>query len=138
MPPHFPETDAVIRRACDDRRTVAIIDDEKDIADLYCRICASRGLRVSFVAYNGAEAVEMLKRTGCPDVLLIDHRMPAMTGLEAMRRMLEIEPGARFIVLSADDDIHEDAIRAGAKAFLKKPACLGEIHRILAQVLGEP
>jgi two-component system chemotaxis response regulator CheY len=63
--------------------------------------------------------------------------MPALTGLEAMKAMLEIEPGARFIFLSASEEIREESLEAGARAFLKKPVFLAEIKSTIMKVLNE-
>ncbi len=120
------------------QRTVAIIEDERDIVDIYSRICVLKGLRVAFIAYDGANALELFKKAVCPDVILIDHRMPNMTGLEAMKKMLDIDPGARFVFLSADEEVREQALKAGAKAFLKKPASISEIYDAIMKVLDGP
>lgn len=134
IPAHLTETCMEKEHA---EKTVAIIEDEQDIVDIYSRICESMGLKIAFVAYDGREGLETFRISPCPDVLLIDHRMPALTGLEAMSEMLDIEPEARFIVLSASDEIRDDALKAGARAFLKKPAFIAEIKNTIMMVLGE-
>jgi len=63
--------------------------------------------------------------------------MPALTGLEAMKAMLEIEPCARFIFLSASDEVRDESLEAGARAFLKKPAALADIKNTIMKVLNE-
>ncbi len=63
--------------------------------------------------------------------------MPQMTGLEAMKRILDIDPCARFIVLSADEVVRDEAMETGARAFVKKPASLAEICRTLERVLSQ-
>lgn len=78
-------------------------------------------LRVVAEASNGAEAVEAFDRHR-PDVTLLDLRMPIMEGVEAVRRIREIDALARVIVLTTydtDEDIAR-ALRAGAKAYVLK------------------
>ncbi|MGA9139895.1 MAG: response regulator [Methanocella sp.] len=117
---------------------VAIIEDNADIADLYVRLVEATGMHVGFLARDGAEAVEAFRHAGkTPDVLLIDHRMPVKSGLTAMREMLTIDPSARFIFISADDGIRDEAMAAGAKAFLRKPAGMKEILAAIELVLNE-
>ncbi|HTY90806.1 MAG TPA: response regulator [Methanocella sp.] len=135
IPAQFTGTNVRVRCM---KKTVAIIEDEKDIVDLYSKICESMGLKVSFVAYDGLEGLETFKNSFCPDVILIDHRMPAMTGLEAMRAMLDVEPEARFVFLSASQEVQDDALEAGARAFLMKPALMAEIKNTISRVLDEP
>ncbi len=139
MTAYLPGYDDATRGfSCKNQRTVAIIEDERDIVDIYSRICALKGLKVSFIAYDGIDALNMFRDTVCPPgVILIDHRMPNMSGLEAMRMMLDIDPRAKFVFLSADEDVREQALEAGAKAFLKKPASINEICSVVFRVLDE-
>jgi len=136
---YLPGSDDATRGfAGKNQRSVAIIEDERDIVDIYSRICTLKKLRISFVAYDGIDALEQFRNIVCPpDVILIDHRMPNMTGLEAMKRMLEIDPRGRFVFLSADEDVREQPLEAGAKAFLKKPASINEIYSVIVRVLDE-
>jgi two-component system, NarL family, invasion response regulator UvrY len=57
-----------------------------------------------------------------PDVVVMDIAMPGMGGLEALRRILSHDPGARVLTLSAHDDpMHaRRALREGARGFLSK------------------
>jgi two-component system chemotaxis response regulator CheY len=135
MQRHFAGTDG--KPSYNKQKTVAIIEDERQIVELYINICESMGLKIAFIAYDGGEGLEAFQKSLCPDIILIDHRMPALTGLEAMKAMLEIEPGARFIFLSASEEIREDSLEAGARAFLKKPVFLAEIKSTIMKVLNE-
>ncbi len=132
---YLPGSDAIKGVSYQSQRTVAIVEDERGIVDIYSRICALKGYRIAFIAYDGADALELFKNTVCPDIILMDHRMPGMNGLEAMKNMLYIDPGAKFIFLSADDEVREEALEAGAKAFLKKPAGIKEIYGVITKVL---
>lgn len=78
-------------------------------------------LAVVAEAADGHEAIEAF-RLHRPDVTLMDLRMPGMEGVEAVRRIREIDPQARVIVLTtydADEDIAH-ALQAGAKAYILK------------------
>ncbi len=115
---------------------VAIIEDNREVVDLYAMLVRSRGMRVGFVARDGAEAVRAFAAAQrLPDVLIIDHRMPAKSGLEAMREMLALRPEARFVFISADADTRAEALAAGAKAFVQKPASINEIAETILNVL---
>ena len=72
-------------------------------------------------ASNGLEAVEKADRFD-PDVILMDIRMPELDGLEATRRILAADKGARILVLTTfdlDEYVYE-ALRAGASGFVLK------------------
>jgi two-component system, NarL family, response regulator LiaR len=72
-------------------------------------------------AADGVEAVDLVRRTE-PDVALLDLVMPRLGGLEAIRRIREVAPATRVLVLTsfADDDTVLPAVRAGAAGYLLK------------------
>jgi len=107
---------------------VAIVEDEKELVDVYERVFKKNGMSLCYVAFNGREAVQKyIECTPKPHVVLMDYRMPIMNGLEATKELLKFDPDARIIFLSADIGVKDEALKAGAKAFLKKPAGLKEI-----------
>jgi DNA-binding NarL/FixJ family response regulator len=90
-------------------------------------------------AATGIEAVEVVERTA-PDVVLMDLRMPGMTGIEATQAILERRPETRILILtmSENDDSLFAAMRAGARGYLPKDADSGElVHAIRAAAVGE-
>jgi DNA-binding NarL/FixJ family response regulator len=88
-------------------------------------------------AADGIEAVELVQRTK-PDVALLDLIMPRLGGLEAIRRIREVAPATRVLVLTsfADDDTVLPAVRAGAAGYLLKdvqpPELVGAIRTVHA------
>ncbi len=88
-------------------------------------------------AGNGAEAVDAYGRHR-PDVTLLDLRMPVMEGVEAVRRIRELDPRARVIVLTTydtDDEI-ASALKAGAKAYVLKDISADELVNCIREVLA--
>lgn len=108
---------------------VLIVDDESDILVLVEAVIerANEGLRVVGNATNGVEAIERWRETE-PDVILLDHQMPEMTGLETAEAILAEQPDQRIILFSAylDDDTHRQASALGITACLAK----GDMSRI--------
>jgi DNA-binding NarL/FixJ family response regulator len=86
-------------------------------------------------AADGEEAVALAEQVR-PDVVLMDLRMPRLDGAEATRRLRELCPEIRVIVLTtyADDRSVIDALRAGARGYLTKDAGAAEIRRALHDV----
>ena len=74
-------------------------------------------------AENGERAIALAK-VHKPDVILMDLRMPVMNGVEATRRLTQIAPAVRVVVLTTFDEDEEvfEALRAGAVGYLLK-AC---------------
>ena len=102
--------------------TVFIVDDDMFIHTVLTRLFAIRGHRVIESAYDGQDAIEKFQEmTEKPDVILMDHRMPIMKGLDATQRLLELDPSLRILFVSADETVREAAMEVGAIAFLTKP-----------------
>jgi two-component system NarL family response regulator len=85
-------------------------------------------MRLVAEAETGAQAVALALEHR-PDVILMDLRMPAMGGVEAIRAIRSAWPNARVIVLTTydgDEDIYQ-ALQAGARAYLLKDASRAEL-----------
>jgi DNA-binding NarL/FixJ family response regulator len=86
-------------------------------------------------AGDGEQAVEMA-REHAPDVVVMDVRMPGLTGIQAARRIKEEEPGTKILVLTIsdeEDDLYE-AIKAGANGYLLKEISIDEIAHAVRSV----
>jgi DNA-binding NarL/FixJ family response regulator len=92
---------------------------------------SSDGLELVGEAADGLEAVR-LARDSAPDVVLMDLRMPGLSGIEATRAVIAADPDVRVLVLTMyeDDDSVFAAMRAGARGYLLKGA--GEIEVLRA------
>lgn len=96
-------------------------------------------LHVVAEAGNGEEAVQQAI-SHQPDVVVMDVRMPGMSGVEACRQIVEQLPGTRVIMLTtfAEDELLFAAIRAGASGYvLKRIGSLDLVHTIEAIARGE-
>jgi len=93
------------------------------------------GIELIAEATNGEEVIR-LARTLQPDIILLDLVMPLMDGIEAIRRILDDQPGARILVLTsfATDDKLFPAIKAGALGYLLKDSKPEELTRAIRQV----
>lgn len=114
---------------------IFIVEDEPDIIKLYRTVLKKKGYEVE-IAMDGKEAVEKyMKFDEKPDLIIMDHRMPVKSGLEAAAEILSINKNARILFASADVSVREKALQMGAVGFLKKPFSLklflSEIESIL-------
>jgi DNA-binding NarL/FixJ family response regulator len=99
-----------------------LVDDQSLICQgLQAVLNQEADLEVVGTAENGQAAIE-LAATLQPDVVLMDIRMPVMTGIEATRLITEQFPDIKVLVLSTFDDDRDIAqsMRAGAKGYLLK------------------
>ena len=106
-----------------------IVDDEEDMRVLLRTTIdiANEGLRVIAEASSGAEAIA-LWRSARPDVIVIDQRMPEMSGMEVCRRILAEQPDLPVVLFTAflDDQLRRDAKALGVRACLSKD----DVHRL--------
>jgi two-component system, chemotaxis family, chemotaxis protein CheY len=115
---------------------IAVVEDERALVDVLLRLFAKRGIRVCFVAYDGGEAIlKFIKSTPKPHIVLMDYRMPTVNGIDATIEIMKIDPETRIIFLSADIDVKEDALKAGVKIFLKKPASIKDIDNAIREIV---
>jgi len=109
-----------------------IVDDEQSILDLFDMTQEIYNYRVVATAKDGEEAVLKYPRIiPRPDIVLMDQYMPKMSGIECMRKILQINPKANIVFLSVDDSVKEEALKLGAIDFVKKPFHMKElIHQL--------
>jgi len=94
-------------------------------------------LEVVAEAANGRDAIDAFL-VHHPDVVLMDLRMPGMEGVEAIRRIRELDPQALVVVLTtydADEDIAR-ALQAGAKAYILKDIAADALVACIRDVLA--
>ena len=102
--------------------TILIVDDQQLLRLGFRMIFeAEPDLEVVGEAGDGSEAVRLTGQTS-PDVVLMDIRMPRMTGIEATEQIVAKYPGSRVLVLTTFDldEYAFAALRAGASGFLLK------------------
>jgi DNA-binding NarL/FixJ family response regulator len=109
--------------------TVLIADDHGVVAEGLRHLLASqRELRVIGLAEDGRDAVR-LAMENCPDIVLMDHAMPVLNGMEATRIIRERCPTTRVIMLSMySDAVHVyRALQAGAAGYIVKKSVSKEV-----------
>ena len=101
---------------------ILIVDDAAFMKMMIKDILTKNGYHVSGESENGAVAVKSYSELK-PDLVIMDITMPEMDGIEAVRRIKEIDPSARIIMCSAmgQQAMVIDAIQAGARDFIVKP-----------------
>jgi two-component system chemotaxis response regulator CheY len=118
------------------RFSCLVADDSEFARKNIARIVSTAGGEVVGEATNGFEAVEMYSRLG-PDLVLMDITMPKLDGLEALRRIIEKDKGAKVIMVSSmgHKDMIWKAICIGAKHFITKPFKPGHAETVIESVL---
>jgi DNA-binding NarL/FixJ family response regulator len=107
---------------------VVIADDHTFYREGLARLLRKFGVDVVGEAHDGETAVRLVEETS-PDVVLLDLRMPGVSGLEAVRRLTENVESTRVLVLSvsAEEADVTDAIAAGASGYVLKDEPVEEV-----------
>ena len=92
-------------------------------------------LNVVGEASDGQEAIELARRL-IPDIVVMDVRMPVLSGFEATQRIRESLPGVQVLAVSAhdDDEYVFSLLQAGASGYLLKTAPVSELVKAIRQV----
>ena len=114
-------------------KTLLIADDEPSIRVLYERELEDEGYNV-LTASDAREAIE-LARTGTPDLVVLDIRMPGMDGLEAMGRILEEDNELPVIINTAYTSYKDSFLSWPADAYVTKSSGLTELKETIHPVL---
>jgi len=135
---HQSET-ALPQEAGRDELRVLVVDDHDLFRTGLRSLLDEHGVHVVGEASNGEQAVR-LARELAPDVIVMDLNMPGMTGVEATRKISDIAPLTRVVVLTISDQDADvlDAIVSGACGYLLKDASIDDLLRgIRSAAVGE-
>jgi two-component system chemotaxis response regulator CheY len=119
---------------------VLVADDAAFMRHMIKEIIEPEGFEVVREAADGVEAVEAFRELH-PDVVTMDIVMPRSSGIDAVKKIIEVDPQARIVMCSAlgQETLVMEAIQAGAKDFIVKPfkpdAVLATLKKVLEKEL---
>lgn len=116
--------------------TVLLVDDHNIVRQGLRALLAAEGdINIVAEAQTGREAVQLASKLH-PDVIVMDLAMPLLNGWEATRQIVKAVPNARIVVLSTygDDDHIQQAISAGAAAYLLKQTAAADLVKAIREV----
>lgn len=103
-------------------KKVLIVDDAAFMRLTIKTMLERNGFEVAGDAANGLEAVQKYKQLK-PDIVTMDITMPDMSGIDALKAILAMDPNAKVVMVSAmgQEALVREAIINGAKSFIVKP-----------------
>ncbi len=116
-----------------ERPSVLVVDDNEDLLETFSLILKKRGFNVH-TAGSGVAAVDKF-RAHPVDVILMDIVMPEMNGVEAFRKIREINPRARVILMTAysEDELLKMALSEGAHRVIHKPLRVDKVIELIKE-----
>lgn len=116
--------------------SILIADDDPSVCKFLETALSKEGCRV-LTASDGQQAVAAASRQKV-DVVLLDLRMPRLSGLEALQRLLEVDERMVVIVLTGYGalDTAREAMRLGAYDYVTKPFDIAFLEEVIADSLS--
>jgi two-component system, response regulator, stage 0 sporulation protein F len=106
-------------------KKILLVDDEESIHLLYREEFEEEGYEVHS-ALSGEEALEKLKIIR-PDLIILDINMPGMNGIDALRRIKEVNPTMKVILSSAYQEFKQDLASWASDEYIVKSSNLDEL-----------
>ena len=123
------------------KKRILVVDDERDIVEIVRELLEGEGYE-TFPAYDGVEALEAAK-TGRPDGIVMDIKMPGLDGIEVIRR-LRADPtlfSTPVVVLTATQVIRESSEQfqqLNVHRWISKPFEPEDLIRAVAGAVKKP
>jgi two-component system response regulator HydG len=117
--------------------TILVVDDNEDLLETFAMILRRRGFIVE-TADNGAKAIDKFKEQDF-DVTLMDIVMPEMNGVEAFRKIRELEPKASIILMTAysDEEMIQSAKNEGVNKIISKPIRIDQLIELINEAAAD-
>ncbi|QEK12264.1 response regulator [Crassaminicella thermophila] len=116
---------------------ILVVDDAAFMRMMIKDVLTKYGFEVVGEAENGAKAIEKYKELN-PELVIMDITMPEVDGIQAVREIKKLNPGAKIIMCSAmgQQAMVIEAIQAGAGDFIVKPFQADRVVEAVKKVLG--
>ena len=122
-------------------RWLMVVEDNPDDEDLTRRAFASSGCpEMLVIARDGEEALELLRKEASPALVLLDLKLPRLSGVEVLTEMKDdLRLRTIPVVVLTTSNMTSDIVACyelGCNAFVKKPLDYNEFIRVLSSTLG--
>ncbi len=118
-----------------EKQSILVVDDEKNIRMSLSMSLEPLGMDID-TAVNGEDALQQLQLREY-GLILLDLKMPGMDGMEVLRRVRDIRPDIRVIIITAHGSVESavEAMTLGAADFIQKPFAPKEIRDLVTSVV---
>jgi CheY-like chemotaxis protein len=111
-----------------------LVDDDQDIVDIFSELLHVIGVEILATGNDGKDAVELYKKHK-PDLVLSDLQMPRYDGYYAVENIKDIDPKARFIIITGDLNVHNSPLLNLLNIpIINKPFDVHQIKQVLTDI----
>jgi DNA-binding NtrC family response regulator len=117
--------------------TIVVVDDEPSIVKMCVQVLKSKGHAVTGFT-RASEALAHLVTTPT-ELLVVDYKMPELTGLEFIKKAWQVRPGMRVVMITAHGtrEVMAKASESGVQTIVLKPFTPGELAEGVAKAVGQ-
>lgn len=129
---------AVIVECLKKQNIILVVDDREDDRSVIKALLEEKGFKVVDVE-SGEECINQVKLRRY-QVILLDIRLPGISGVETLKQVKEIRPDVGVIMISAYDEksLIEESLRRGSFTCLQKPLNIDNLLGVVNQCMGNP
>lgn len=118
--------------------SVIFVDDERRLRESIEQIVAweQNGFHLIGTAENGLDALQLMKKTKIPDLIITDIKMPVMDGIELAERLRDEYPTIKIVFLSGYDEFHYavEGIKLNVVSYMLKPVSKDNVEECLLDI----
>ncbi len=117
---------------------IMLVDDAAFMRMMVKKALTANGYSNFVEAQDGTEAVQKYEEEK-PDIVIMDITMPNMDGLQALKKIRELDPNAKVVMCTAmgQESMVVDAIKSGARDFIVKPFDEQRVVQTVNGILGK-
>jgi CheY-like chemotaxis protein len=115
-----------------------VVDDSATMRSIVKKILAASHFRLQLTdASEGQAALNLIARDA-PEIVFLDYNMPGLNGVETLKALKQSNRSVRVVIMTSatDEAVAEEAIAAGADAFLKKPFYPADVDAVIYGLFG--
>ncbi len=118
------------------RQTILVVDDEPMVLDLFQRILSKERYTL-LTASNGKQALELVRKKR-PDLVILDLKLPDMSGIETLRRINRLSENTEVIIITGYGAMKtaKIAMKLGAYDYITKPFDISDIKALIKDALS--
>ncbi len=121
------------------KKKILIVDDEPGIVRLLSMRLKAKGYDI-FEAYDGLECVQIAEKE-VPDLILLDFKMPLMSGLVAFEKLIQLDITKNipvvFMTAYPKLEVKNQVVFMGAKGFISKPFISKDLELIIEGIIND-
>ncbi len=109
------------------KHTILVVDDDREMATSYSELLGHKfGIRIT---ESGMRAVDTVHADANIDIVVLDHKIPDLSGIEVLKKIKEIKPDLPVLIVTGygDEELAVKSFRYGAHDYIKKPFCFNEL-----------